>query len=226
MCDKVGHKPLGPGSIGDLLRRGLTGVAAGALALMIGAGTTKAASEDEINRIIRSLAPIAGQTVPEAPAGSATDVLTQPAPGTVTQPPVTHPDVYIEINIEGSLIVIDPTHSMDFEVYFAFDSAELTSRARTELTALGRALESGRLRPYRYLIAGHTDAVGHPAYNQRLSERRAASVRNFLIDNFAIHPDRLVSVGFGEERLKDPANPRAGINRRVEVAFIVPRAWR
>ena len=206
----------------------LSVVAAAGLALLAGAGSVKAA--DDITRIIRSLAPIAGQTVPEPVTPS--DILTQPAPGTVTQqpapppPPVTDPDIYIEITIEGSVIVIDPTYSMDFEVFFAFDSAELSPRARAELTALGRALESGELRPYRYMIAGHTDAVGNPAYNQRLSERRAESVRNFLITNFAIHPSRLISVGFGEERLRDPANPRAGINRRVEVALIVPQAWR
>ena len=198
-------------------------IAAAALALVPGTGAAQ--SEDEINRIIRSLAPIAGQTVPEQAAPS--DILTAPAPGTVTQPPPqTDPSIYIEINIDGTIIIIDPTYSMDFEVYFDFDSAELTARARAELTALGQALASGALRPYSYLIAGHTDAVGDPNYNQRLSERRAASVRNFLITNFAIHPSRLIAVGFGEERLKDPTNPRAGINRRVEVALIVPQAWR
>jgi len=109
---------------------------------------------------------------------------------------------------------------MDFEVYFPFDSAELTPHARQQLRALGHALASPELRLYRYLIAGHTDAVGQPAYNLSLSERRAAAVRAFLTETFAISPDRLVSVGFGQERLKLPAEPRAAVNRRVEVLLI------
>ncbi|MCC5966873.1 MAG: OmpA family protein [Natronohydrobacter sp.] len=182
-------------------------VFAAGLALALSVTSAQAQSADDINTIIRGLAPIAGQSM-AAPA------LTSPAPRGPER-------VLVELIIKERVIVIDPAHAMDFNVVFAFDSAELTPQARAELRALGRALESPELRPYRYLIAGHTDAVGDPAYNQRLSERRAAAVRDYLITAFAINPDRLIAVGFGEERLKDPANPRAGINRRVEVAMIV-----
>ena len=174
-------------------------------------------SADEVNAIIRSLAPIAGQTQPAAPSVD----LTAPAP--MATPPSPPREVLVEVVIEERVIFIDPTYSMDFEVYFAFDSAALTPQARADLRALGRALESPELRPYRYVIAGHTDAVGDPTYNQHLSERRALAARQYLIENFAIDPHRLIAVGFGEERLKDPQNPRAAINRRVEVAMIATR---
>lgn len=177
-----------------------------------------AQSELEVNEIIRSLAPIAGQTVPAPP------VIPQPS---VAPPPVLQPaPTLIEIVVPGYIVVLDPGYAIDMEVYFPFDSAALTPQARQSLRALGRALESAQLRPYSYLVAGHTDAVGNAAYNQRLSERRAAAVRNYLIENFAIHPDRLISVGFGQERLKLPEAPRAAVNRRVEITLIVRRVAR
>lgn len=183
---------------------------AAGLALILSFTPAHAQSADDINSIIRGLAPIAGQSLAAPPASA----LTSPAPQRSER-------VLVELVIKERVIVIDPAYAMDFNVFFAFDSAELTPQARAELRALGHALGSPELRPYRYLIAGHTDAVGDPAYNQLLSERRAAAVREYLITAFAIDPDRLIAVGFGEERLKDPANPRAGINRRVEVAMIV-----
>jgi len=73
---------------------------------------------------------------------------------------------------------------------------------------------------YRYLVAGHTDAVGTANYNRKLSEQRARAVRAYLLQNFPINPDRLISVGFGDNRLKSPETPKAAINRRVEIALI------
>jgi outer membrane protein OmpA-like peptidoglycan-associated protein len=184
--------------------------------LMLGIAAAPAAgqSADEINRIIRGLAPIAGQTV----AGEGSNMLAAPAPGLGTPPAPTR--VLVEVVVQDSVIFVDPSYALDFEVYFPFDSAELTSQARSELAALGRALSSSELRPYRYLIAGHTDAVGNAAYNQALSEHRALAVRRYLLETFPIAPERLVAIGFGQERLKRPDQPRAAVNRRVEVLLI------
>lgn len=186
-----------------------------------------AQTADEINRIIRGLAPIAGQTV----AGQSGATLTTPAPTTTPRNPATHlgssqtpgpsrSGVLLEVVRDQRVIVVDTTYALDFEVYFPFDSAELTPQARVELAALGRALASQELQPYSYLIAGHTDAVGQPTYNQSLSERRAAAVVQYLLEAFPIAPDRLISVGFGQARLNAPHDPRAAINRRVEVLLI------
>lgn len=171
-----------------------------AIALAIGSGVARAADEAEINAIIKSLAPIAGQT---------TGREYESAPPT-------------RVIVRDRTIYLDYTYSIDLEVYFAFDSATLTAQAKQDLDALGHALESRHLRPYSYLIAGHTDAKGSAAYNQGLSERRAAAVGRFLLENYAIEFDRLYTIGMGESQLKDPAHPRAGINRRVEVTLIVP----
>ena len=85
-----------------------------------------------------------------------------------------------------------------------------------QLRQLAAALQSESLTPYRFLIAGHTDASGDADYNRRLSGRRAETVRRSLIDA-GIDPKRLDARGFGEDELLDPANPRSGANRRVEI---------
>ncbi|MCB1359497.1 MAG: OmpA family protein [Maritimibacter sp.] len=162
-------------------------------------------TDDQMTSIIRSLAP------------------TVSAPVVAGTPP---PPTAVKVTVKQTVIVIDAAHSLDFEVYFPFDSAELTPKARDELTALGRALASDELRDHSYLISGHTDAKGSADYNLDLSARRANAVREFLIRDFPIAPDRLVAAGFGEGQLKVPDAPYAGLNRRVEVALILSRGDR
>ncbi|MCC2113929.1 MAG: OmpA family protein [Hyphomicrobiales bacterium] len=193
------------------MRKSLLKFAGAGLAILLASnGVVFAASEREVNDIIKSLAPIAGQTVsPGYPSGSGSGGGSAGGGGT-------------QIIIDQETIYVDYAYSIELEVYFPFDSAELTPRARGQLEALGRALESDALRPYRYLIAGHTDAKGSAAYNEQLSWRRSKSVKNFLVESFAVDPGRLRAKGWGESRLKDPAHPNAGINRRVEVVLIRP----
>lgn len=69
----------------------------------------------------------------------------------------------------------------------------------------------------RIVLNGHTDATGSNEYNLELSERRAVSVRHYLLAHFPIEDSRLISIGFGEERLKNTYDPEAAENRRVEI---------
>ena len=164
------------------------------------AGGAFAQSPSEANDIIKSLAPIRGQAITPGYAGDRREA----------------------VKIEQTTIFVNRERAVNLEVYFEFGSAKITRRARVQLAALGRALSSPELIPYRYLIAGHTDAVGTDAYNLDLSQRRAAAVRDYLISAFPIDPPRLMTVGFGLRRLKRPAAPHAAVNRRVEVLLIVP----
>ena len=116
---------------------------------------------------------------------------------------------------------VDVARSINIEVYFDFDSAALKPKAIEQLKPLGEALSSADLGSGRYLIIGHTDAKGSAAYNQKLSEQRAASVRKYLAQRFLLHPNTLVSIGLGETQLKRPAEPHAGINRRVEISLLL-----
>ena len=67
------------------------------------------------------------------------------------------------------------------------------------------------------MIEGHTDSSGAAAYNQSLSEKRAASVRDYLVNQADVDAARLTSRGYGETRpiaTNDTAEGRAQ-NRRV-----------
>lgn len=72
-------------------------------------------------------------------------------------------------------------------------------------------------------VQGHTDSDGSSSYNQRLSEARANSVRDYLINYQGISPDRLLARGYGEGRLMiSPERNRDDkrMNRRVEFHII------
>ncbi|MEC9342757.1 MAG: OmpA family protein [Pseudomonadota bacterium] len=107
--------------------------------------------------------------------------------------------------------------SIDITIEFDFDSDRIRPESEPDVTELGKALTSEALSSYRIVLNGHTDAKGSADYNQDLSERRAASVRNFLIERFGIDGQRLIAVGFGEEKPKNAGDPESAENRRVEV---------
>ena len=71
-------------------------------------------------------------------------------------------------------------------------------------------------------VKGHTDTVGSAEANQILSERRAAAVRDYLINKFGVDPSRLVAVGLGQTQLlvPTPDNTPNAQNRRVQVVNI------
>lgn len=110
-----------------------------------------------------------------------------------------------------------PAPSINIKVFFEFDSAILKPEAMDVLDNLGEALTYGELNEYRFQIAGHTDAVGSDAYNQKLSEHRAKAVLDYLITTFGIDAARIDPVGYGESQLLDPDDPEGDVNRRVQV---------
>jgi outer membrane protein OmpA-like peptidoglycan-associated protein len=107
--------------------------------------------------------------------------------------------------------------SIDIYVNFAYNSADLETDARIPLDRLGTALSDPRLKAFNFMIAGHTDAKGGDDYNQKLSERRAEAVRQYLIARFGIAAQQLSAVGYGKAQLLDPSRPEDGVNRRVQV---------
>ena len=113
---------------------------------------------------------------------------------------------------------VPPKPTIDLhEVYFEFNSAAITAEAEPQLRELGAALSDPRLKGSIISIAGHTDAVGSDAFNQNLSERRAATVRWYLVDNFKLPGASLRTAGYGKQRPKNKANVFAPENRRVEI---------
>jgi outer membrane protein OmpA-like peptidoglycan-associated protein len=109
---------------------------------------------------------------------------------------------------------------IDLEITFDYNSADITAKSMPSVQALGRALTNPDLRGSTFVVAGHTDAAGLEAYNQDLSQRRADSIKRYLIDKFSIAGTDLVTVGYGKTKLKDPSKPFAEVNRRVQVLNI------
>ncbi len=107
--------------------------------------------------------------------------------------------------------------SVDVEIYFDYNSAALSPKAAPQLNSLGQALTSQDLAGSVVMLGGHTDAKGGDAFNQGLSERRAETVKKFLIDNYHISSDTLISTGYGKRELKNAADPFAAENRRVQI---------
>jgi outer membrane protein OmpA-like peptidoglycan-associated protein len=114
--------------------------------------------------------------------------------------------------------------AIDLEVYFDYNSAEITPRAEPQLRELGAALSDPKLKGASISINGHTDGVGGDAFNKRLSERRAGVIKEYLVDNFQLSASKLRAVGYGKSRLKNKADPAASENRRVEVVNLAPQA--
>jgi outer membrane protein OmpA-like peptidoglycan-associated protein len=107
--------------------------------------------------------------------------------------------------------------NIDLTITFDYNSADISAKSLPEVQKLGRALTNDDLKGSTFLLAGHTDAAGGDNYNQDLSERRADSIKRYLMDNFHIAATDLVTVGYGKSKLKDPGQPLAEVNRRVQV---------
>jgi photosystem I P700 chlorophyll a apoprotein A2 len=111
------------------------------------------------------------------------------------------------------------------DVLFDFDSAELRPAALASLRKLAALVAAHPAQPVR--IDGHTDAKGDDDYNQALSERRAASVKDWLVKDAGIEASRISTHGLGETRPKaanqkpdgsdDPDGRQQ--NRRVEITI-------
>ena len=111
----------------------------------------------------------------------------------------------------------EPQRSVDLAVPFARNSAELTAGAREQMAELGAALAGERLKPLDVGVHGHTDASGAAAYNQKLSEKRAAAVVQYLVQRFSLEPKRFRHAGYGEERLLEGIDANSPRHRRVEI---------
>jgi len=107
--------------------------------------------------------------------------------------------------------------NIDLEITFDYNSAEISAKSLSSVQALGKALSSADLKGSTFIVAGHTDAAGSEGYNQDLSERRADSIKRYLTEKYGISGSDLVTVGYGKSKLKDPAQPMAEVNRRVQV---------
>jgi outer membrane protein OmpA-like peptidoglycan-associated protein len=106
------------------------------------------------------------------------------------------------------------------EVNFEYDSVAIVPESYRALGLMADALHHPVLLGFKFLIVGHTDSTGNPAYNLNLSQQRADAIREVLATTFAVPADRLFAVGVGSELPANAADPKAAINRRVQLINI------
>lgn len=185
-----------------------------------------------IVRVVRKPKPVvkeepAPEPEPEPAKTQAPMAIFKERPAKIEQPIIVHmsePAPIIERNIytyvsepklERRVIVLA------FEdINFEFDKSTLTSTAQANLK---RNIEILRQNPKAIVrIAGYTSASGTDKYNQKLSERRAKAVKDYLVKEGLIAADRLNTIGYGESNPetyeaapKDLYSPAAKSNMRV-----------
>ena len=89
--------------------------------------------------------------------------------------------------------------SFSTDVLFAFDRYNLSQEGRAKLDEFAAQLVNVNATDVN--VAGHTDFKGSDAYNQRLSERRASTVRNYLVSK-GVNPSLITARGYGETQQK------------------------
>jgi outer membrane protein OmpA-like peptidoglycan-associated protein len=138
----------------------------------------------------------------------------------------TEPTRRVEVRTEGEPsampepVVVRNEVRMDAEAMFGLDRATLTDDASAELAAMVDAINSDR-RISRVSVIGHTCDLGSDAYNQALSERRAATVRQFLeAHGVAVAEMDVSGVGEKAPRYPNDGEENRSRNRRVAVSFL------
>jgi OOP family OmpA-OmpF porin len=105
-------------------------------------------------------------------------------------------------------------------VEFDFDKSNIRPEYHDELKKVGDFMN--KYPETNIVLEGHTDSRGSEEYNQKLSQRRVDSVKNYIIEKFNIDEKRLTTVGYGETRPIADNNTDGGRqrNRRVEAVSI------
>lgn len=126
---------------------------------------------------------------------------------------------FAPVRMEEKDCVVNLT--MTSAVLFDFDKYSLKPEARSVLNSVADFLKS-----YNYIkviIEGHTDSIGSESYNLKLSEKRARSVAEYLIEK-GIPASKIKTIGYGESRPKYPndTEENRSKNRRVEIKVMKP----
>jgi outer membrane protein OmpA-like peptidoglycan-associated protein len=116
------------------------------------------------------------------------------------------------VNIQRTQDVLSATFKGD--IFFDTNSSTLKPGAYSEIDRISNVLNNYPQTTIR--VEGHTDSTGPADYNQRLSEKRAETVKNALVQR-AVDSRRINAVGFGESR---PISSDNATNRRVSIVIV------
>lgn len=115
---------------------------------------------------------------------------------------------------------VEPLPSIDLEILFDYNSAELRNDQLASLVTLATDLRSVDFQQASLIVMGHTDAIGSAAFNRDLSLRRAQTVAQLLSGTGGIPPARIRTAGAGFDYLRYPNAPDHPGNRRVQILLV------
>jgi len=202
-------------------RRGLAAILSIAtIGAALSLGVAKAVAGDDVteDQIVRALVPAKKPLTRGLSVGPQADPAATAAEGRFVQTIRGRATRSLSLTEREEIATIAKDKpNIDLEITFDYNSADISAKSLPSVQALGKALTNPDLKGSTFIVAGHTDAAGGEEYNQGLSERRADSIKHYLTDKFGIAGTDLVTVGYGKTKLKDPNNPLAEVNRRVQV---------
>lgn len=142
-----------------------------------------------------------------------------PAPAPPPEPPPPPPKPEAPLVVPPAPQPVSEKVTFDTDTFFDFDKAVLKQEGKNKLTELVARLSGMTIEVI--VAAGHTDSVGTKSYNQKLSERRAKAVKDFLLTQ-NLPADRIYTQGKGETLPVASNKTKEGRakNRRVEVEVV------
>lgn len=114
-------------------------------------------------------------------------------------------------------VAVAKVFTLNADTYFDFDKYNLKPEGKKALDALVAEMKIEQVEEVR--VVGHTDSIGTEAYNQKLSERRAKTVADYLVSK-GVPAAKIKASGMGESKPVADNKTKAGRakNRRVEVS--------
>ncbi|MCI0466703.1 MAG: OmpA family protein [Beijerinckiaceae bacterium] len=200
--------------LAKLMRALASSFLATGLALATGIGSALAAEQLSVDQIIKALTPKLTRGLTTSPAEAARNVEETQFLDTLRNR--TTRSLTLDEREKLATFAEDKP-SIDIDLNFEYNSSRLAPSEMSKARTIGEALSSSVFKGSTFLVEGHTDAKGGNAFNQRLSERRADTIKHFLVEHYRISPANLRPVGYGETKLKNNDDPFGAENRRVRV---------
>jgi outer membrane protein OmpA-like peptidoglycan-associated protein len=184
------------------------------LALATGIGSALAAEQLSVDQIIKALTPNLTRSLTTSPAEAARNAEETQFLDTLRNR--TTRSLTLDEREKLATFAEDKPN-IDIDLNFEYNSAKLAPSEMSKARTIGEALSSSVFKGSTFLVEGHTDAKGGKAFNQRLSERRADTIKRFLVEHYSIPAANLRPVGYGMTKLKNKDDPFGAENRRVRV---------
>jgi OOP family OmpA-OmpF porin len=131
--------------------------------------------------------------------------------------PSTFPPALVDGN--GCYRVLEKSVNIELNIQFDFDSSRSLAAHAIEVRKVADFM--AQYPSTSVVIEGHSDSMGNDDYNQRLSETRAATIANMLVEEFRVDASRVSSIGYGESKPKASNDTEAGRQRNRRAVAVV-----